>query len=73
VLVRDLEPAVIQRLKLRAQQHKRSLEAELRVILRHAAGVDMQPALEELKRIQADFHGRTFSDSTELIRQDRQR
>lgn len=73
VLVRDIEPAVVERLKERAQKNGRSLEAELRAILRCASGVDMAAALAELKRIQADFAGRTFSDSTELLRADRER
>lgn len=73
VLVRDIEPAVVERLKERAQKNGRSLEAELRAILRRASGVDMAAALAELKRIQADFAGRTFSDSTELLRADRER
>ena len=73
VLVREVEPAVIEKLKARAKQNGRSLEAELRVILRQAAGVDMEAALLELKRVQADFAGRSFSDSTELLREDRQR
>ncbi|HZO86707.1 MAG TPA: hypothetical protein VFB38_00105 [Chthonomonadaceae bacterium] len=73
VLVREVEPAVVERLKQRAQRHGRSLEAELRVILRQAVGLDMQAALEELRRIQDDFAGRTFSDSTELLREDRER
>ncbi|HZT41035.1 MAG TPA: hypothetical protein VFA07_02540 [Chthonomonadaceae bacterium] len=73
VLVREVDPVVLEKLKARAMHNGRSLEAELRVILRQAAGVDMEAALQELKRIQADFAGRTFSDSTELLREDRQR
>lgn len=73
VLVRDVESAVIDRLKRRARQNGRSLEAELRMILRRAAGVDMEAALAQLQRLQADFAGRSFSDSTELLREDRER
>jgi plasmid stability protein len=73
VLVREVEPVVIEKLKQRAQLHGRSLEAELRLILRQAAGVDMEAALQELRRIQADFAGRIFADSTPLVREDRER
>ena len=73
VLVREVEPAIIEKLKQRAQRHGRSLEAELRLILRQAAGVEMEAALQELRRLQADFAGQSFSDSTELLREDRQR
>ena len=38
VLVRDLEPAVVERLKARAAQHGRSLQKELKAILEEAAG-----------------------------------
>ena len=73
VLVREVEPAVLDRLKRRARQNGRSLEAELRAILRQAAGLEMEAAVEQLRRIQEDFAGRTFSDSTELLREDRAR
>ncbi len=73
VLVRDVEPAVLNRLKERAQRNGRSLQSELRLILRQASGVDVDAALEDLRRIQADFAGRTFSDSTDLLREDRER
>jgi plasmid stability protein len=73
VLIREVEPSVIERLRNRARRNGRSLEAELRTILRRAAGLEMKEALDELKRIQAGFEGRVFSDSAELIRQDRDR
>ncbi len=73
VLIRGIEPTVIDRLRERAQGNGRSLEAELRAILRQAAGVDREEALQQLRRLHADFAGRTFSDSTELLREDRER
>ena len=37
LLVRDLDPALVARLKAQATRHRRSLEAEVRVILAEAA------------------------------------
>lgn len=74
VLVRQLDEKVVDRLKRRAQEHGRSLESEVRTILEEAVP-DYEGAW---KRIQ-QFHkrlkksGRTFSDSAELIREDRER
>lgn len=73
--VRNLDPKVVTRLKARAQKHGRSLESEVRTILDQVTEADSARAnfLRELSRIQASFAGRKFSDSTELIRRDRDR
>lgn len=75
VLVRDIEPAVVDRLKERAKKNGRSFEAELRLLLKDAAereerSIDM---LTEARKVREMFTGRTFSDSAELIREDRDR
>jgi plasmid stability protein len=73
VLIRDVAPATIDRLKARAQRNGRSLEAELRVVI--AAAVE-EPAIDmlaEVERVRALFAGKTFGDSTELVREDRER
>ena len=41
--VRNVDDAVIERLKRRAEKNRRSLEAELRVILDAAAGKEARP------------------------------
>jgi plasmid stability protein len=73
VLIRDLDQEVLDRLKQRAERSGRSLEAELRSILRQASGLDKEQVLAELEKIRALYAGRTFSDSAELIREDRDR
>lgn len=74
LLVRDLEKAVVQRLKQRAKSHRRSLEKEAKAILERAAS---EQTLEEARataaRIRRRLAGRTFSDSAQLIREDRDR
>lgn len=72
VLVRQLDPDTVQRLKARAKRNHRSLQAELRDILERAASPahgDWKQALAELDRM---FESREFSDSTPLIREDRE-
>lgn len=71
VLIRDLENTVVDKLKERAKSRGRSLEAELRLILEQAAQDTRQQGLAELKQVRALFAGRTFSDSAEMLREDR--
>jgi plasmid stability protein len=73
VLIRDIEPDIVTKLKTRAQQNKRSLEAELRLILWQAAHEEKTSITQEVERVQALFAGRAFSDSVELLREDRER
>ncbi|MFH1739891.1 MAG: Arc family DNA-binding protein [bacterium] len=73
VLVRDLDKETIERLKERARSHGRSLQAELKHILEAAARPCMKDFRAAVARIQKRFAGRVFSDSTDLIRQDRER
>jgi antitoxin FitA len=73
VLVRDVEPEVMDKLKARAQRNHRSLEAELRVIFAAAVQEPEQDILSEVDRVRALFAGRQFSDSADLLREDRDR
>lgn len=74
LLVRDLDDRVVQRLKSRAIQHRRSLQAEARKILEEAVP-DSDAAWKRIDRIFSRFKqsGRRFSDSAALIREDRDR
>jgi plasmid stability protein len=73
VLVRNVEDGVIERLKARAARNGRSLEAELRLVLEQAAAVDHTKLFETADRIRKELEGRYHSDSTQLIREDRDR
>jgi len=72
VIVRELEPDVVERLKLRARANGRSLEAELRVVLR---GIARQKTRAEAAQAAAEFrkelHSRLPTDSVAMIREDR--
>ncbi|MGQ0665313.1 MAG: FitA-like ribbon-helix-helix domain-containing protein [Pseudomonadota bacterium] len=74
ILVRDLDERVVARLKSRAKSRGRSLQGKAKAILEDAAKV---PTAAERRRIigkwREIFAGRTVSDSTELIREDRER
>jgi len=73
VLVRELDDEVVRRLKRRAEQHGRSLQAELRLILENAARVDMSEARRVAERIRRRLAGRNHSDSGAILANDRTR
>jgi len=73
VLIRDLETEVVNNLKERARSQGRSLEAELRQILQEAAASGRAKRILPVEEIQKMFAGHQFSDSAELLREDRER
>ena len=72
VVVRNLDPDVVAVLKRRASRAGRSLERELRTILTREARADRRELIAESDRIRA-MTPAPLSDSTELLRQDRDR
>ena len=72
VVVRNLDPGVVGVLKRRASRAGRSLERELRTILTREARADRRELIAESDRIRA-MTPAPLSDSTELLRQDRDR
>ncbi len=73
LLVRDLEKETIERLKMRAKQHNRSLQGEVKLILQNAAKLSMAEASNVARGWQKCLAGRKFSDSSSLVREDRDR
>jgi plasmid stability protein len=73
LLVRDLEKETIERLKMRAKQHDRSLQGEVKLILQNAAKLSMAEASNVARGWQKRLSDRKFSDSSLLIREDRDR
>lgn len=78
--VENLSSVLIHQLETLAKLHGRSLQEEIKHILQQAAqsqlrfyhtGGDMAKAKQAVARSQARYTGRTFSDSAELIREDR--
>lgn len=73
VLVRGLDPGVVQTLKDRARANGRSLEAELRSVIEQAAGTNVAGARELAARIRRRLGSRSHSDSAVLVSEDRDR
>ena len=73
LLVRDVPEATVAALKKRAKEHGRSAEAEHRAILEAALKQKKEDFWERADKLRKELEdsGRTFTDSTELIRQDR--
>lgn len=65
ILVRDLSEETITRFKKKAKGQGQSLQSEIKLILEDARIL--------AERIRGSFKKKTFSDSAELIRQDRNR
>ena len=73
LLVRDIDPRTVEKLKKRAKQHNRSLQGEVKSILEQAAKMTMEEARIAAERIRKSLKGKKFSDSAKLIREDRER
>ena len=73
VLVRGISDTVLAHLRERARHNRRSLEAELRVVLSDAAGTSRVESLNRLLAIRRQIDGLRLPDSTDDIRQDRAR
>jgi len=73
LLIRDLEPGLVERLKSRARQHGRSLQEEVKAILKAAVPLSMNEARRIAEQWQQRLAGRISGDSADLIREDRDR
>ena len=70
IIVRNLDDAVVNRLKERADQNNRSLEAEVRQILEQASEqLSWDEAWERIDAFRQRMidSGRTFSDTGEML------
>jgi antitoxin FitA len=74
LLVRDLDAATVERLKLRAQRHGRSLQGEVKAILQAAATLSMPEAHDVAAEWQRKLTGAAaYRDSAEGLAEDRAR
>ena len=71
VIVRNLDEQVVSSLKIKAELHGRSLEQELREILKNAAELTSEEKLALADRICGMQARPLQTDSAELIREDR--
>jgi plasmid stability protein len=73
-LIRDLDDAVYERLKARAEGNNRSLEAELREILVLASKqVNLAAARAAADAMRQRLEGRSHGDSGEILAEERLR
>lgn len=73
VVIRNIDEEAMRRLKLRAARKGVSLERELRTILTEAARADRTRFGQRAAAFRRTLAGRRHSDSTKLIRADRDR
>jgi plasmid stability protein len=73
ILARDLDPAVLERLKQRARRHGRSLQREAQAILEAASAFSMEEARDVAAEWRHRLSGAMATDSADLLREDRQR
>jgi plasmid stability protein len=73
ILVRDLDPVVVERLKQRALRHGRSLQREAKAILEAASTLSMAEAQQLAASWRRRLAGAMATDSADLLREDRQR
>ncbi|MBI5343683.1 MAG: Arc family DNA-binding protein [Deltaproteobacteria bacterium] len=72
-LIRDIDPAALERLKERARNHGRSLQSELKDIIERAAERDLEGARSLAAKVRRKLAGRRHTDSAALIAADRRR
>ena len=75
VLMRGVPEEVLDILKRKAAENRRSLQQELLLILEDTARTDSSGAVEAAAKVRERLsgYGKTFSDSTGQIREDRER
>lgn len=73
LVVPDLDPQFLERLKARAARHGRSVPEEARAILEAAVTLSMTEARTRAAYWQQRLAGRAYSNSADLIREDRNR
>lgn len=64
---------MVEKLKARARENRRSLQAEVKLVLEQATRFDRATALKRIEEVRKMLAGRPMSDSTELIRELRDR
>ena len=73
ILIRDVSQKTVNQLKARAKQHNRSLQGEVKHLVEETVKTTGEGALLRARKIRSSFGKKTFSDSAELLREDRNR
>ncbi len=76
VLIRDLDPEVIEALKKQAKEHARSLQGELKTIMEEAVCASSSNPIEaflvRVREIRKQTEGIPQTDAAQLVREDRE-
>ena len=70
ITLHDVHPSVLGRLTDLAARTGRTVEQEAKLLLEESVGLSRQRAVE-VARLIRESHGRKFTDSADLIREDR--
>jgi plasmid stability protein len=73
ITIKNVPEGLLERLRQRAKEHRRSLQAEVLTVLEHAAPAERRLTVQELYEEMKATGLRTPATSAELIRQDRDR
>jgi plasmid stability protein len=73
LLIRDLDPCVLDRLKAHAKKNNRSAGAEAKLILEEHVPFSWEASIAELERIRQPLGSRRLSSSAPVIREERER
>lgn len=75
VLIRNIDEQTLNNLKKRAESNNRSLQLELKTILESYGKVEFEQSKKMIKESIEKYkaEGRVFSDSVDLIRENRDR
>ena len=73
ILIRGVSAETLRRLKARAKRHQRTVQQEVKEILDEAAAMSMPDAQRLSEEWQTRLAGQKHSDSTDLIREERNR
>ena len=73
VLIRNITPSTLAKLKERARRRGRSLQSEMKALLEASARADAGRTLALAARLRRRLSGRSHSDSAALLAEDRQR
>ena len=75
VLIRDVPEEVVNRFKIMAKSHKRSLQQELKVFLENTVTQSSPEIFQKMAEIRKKLRRKSiqFTDSAKLLREDRAR
>ncbi len=73
ILVRGVEPEALERLKARAAQSGRSLQAEAKLVLELASQTGREEVARRAAALRRRLASRSHTDSVTLLRADRRR